>query len=71
MVPERRVVAIDATSAARRRLCREVDDLAASAIENLVAVRAGELVYVHGALLDVSRAVRIVLAHALDIDEAS
>ena len=54
--------------ARKRSARREVDALVVSAMEHLAAVRAGELVYVHGAYRDLARAVGLVLEHRLDLE---
>ncbi len=61
-----RVVAIRPSAVARRRALREVDALIAAAREDLAATGAGDLARVHGAWINVGRAVCIVMAHALD-----
>ena len=62
------IIRIRPSAAARRRDRREVVALVESAMEHLAAVRAGELVYIHGAYLDLIRAVHIVMDHRLDDD---
>ncbi len=64
-----RVVAIRPSATATRRARRQVDELVASAAEELAAVQGGDLVQIHGAVIDVLRAVRIVVAFGLDLDD--
>lgn len=72
MVPRSpaRVIAIRPSAAASRHARRKVEALVASAVEELHAVQAGDLVAVHGAFLDLARAVRIVVDHGLDVEQA-
>jgi len=62
------VTRIDARN---RRARREVGALVESALRHLAAVQAGDLVYVHGAYLDLARAVGLVLEHRLDAEEVA
>ena len=68
--PDRaRVIVIRPSAVARRRARREIAALVDSALSDLAAVQAGELVHVHGAYLDLGRAVALVLHHGIDAEE--
>jgi hypothetical protein len=55
----------------RRRVARpQVDVLVEAAFVELLAVRAGDLGAIHQAYVDMTRAVRLTLEHALDLDAA-
>lgn len=71
MVPRepRRVVRIRPSAAATRMARHRVDALIASAVADLAAAQAGDLVRVHGAVLDLLQAVRITVRHGLDVDQ--
>lgn len=65
MVPDGTVTVLDAH---RRRARREVDALVDSALQELAAVRAGSLMAIHGAHLDLTRAVSITMRYGLDAE---
>lgn len=65
-----RVIAIRPSAAASRRARRQVDALVASAMHDLELVQAGDLQAIHGPMLDLLAAVRLVVAHGLDVEQA-
>ena len=71
MVPRdpARVICLRPSAAAERHARRQVDALVSSAADDLAAVKAGDLGAIHGAMLDLLRAVRLVVSHGLDLEE--
>ncbi len=72
MVPDAAcVIVLRPSAAARRRARREVDNLVGSSLVALTAVHAGDLELIFTVHRDVTRAVGLVLDHALDVEEVA
>lgn len=65
IVPDTTVTALDAR---RRRARRELDALVDSALRELAAFRAGNVVAIHAAYLDLTRAVSTTMQYGLDVE---